>query len=162
MGADVEGFTCNVTNESEVADVIENIVRRFGSIEYLFNNAGYQGDFSPAHTYPVDDFRKVMETNVTGAFIVLKAVAACMVKAKFGRIVNMASRAGTFGPPNMVAYAASKAAVIGLTKNCLKGPCSLQYQGQFHWPCFAGAGSSVGSSGRKSGGIRHPVFQLRS
>ena len=120
MGAKVVTCLCDITSESAVREAIDEIYSELGSIDFLFNNAGYQGEFAPFQNYPVQDFRKVIEINLTGAFLVMHFVVQGMVKARFGRIVNMASRAGTYGPPNMAAYAASKAGLIGLTKTAAK------------------------------------------
>ncbi len=114
-GSEAEGFVCDITDYAAVCDIRDNAVERFGSIDLLFNNAGYQGLFTPADTYPHDDFAKVIEINLVGVFHVLRAVSEVMVGAGGGAIVNTASMAGVAGPPNMVAYAASKAGVIGLT-----------------------------------------------
>ena len=92
----------------------------FGAIHYLFDNAGYQGEFCPTHRYPTDDFARVIEINVVGAFNVLRAVSRTMVEERFGRIVITASRAAMIGPPNMIAYGSSKAAILGMTKTAAK------------------------------------------
>eukprot|EP00668_Euglena_longa_P002904 GGOE01003399.1.p2 GENE.GGOE01003399.1~~GGOE01003399.1.p2 ORF type:complete len:167 (-),score=61.57 GGOE01003399.1:185-685(-) len=70
--------------------------------------------------YPVDDFRQVLEVNVIGIFNVMQQVARQMKQTGGGTIVNTASLAGTRGTPTMVAYVASKAAVIGMTKTAAK------------------------------------------
>ncbi|EME30176.1 Xylitol dehydrogenase [Galdieria sulphuraria] len=107
---------CDVTNYSHVEHVVKAAHDAFGRIDYLFNNAGYQGLFVKAFDYPVDDFEKVLKINTQGIFHFLKAVSTYMVKQGHGAIVNTASQAGVDGAPNMVAYATSKAAVIGMTK----------------------------------------------
>jgi NAD(P)-dependent dehydrogenase (short-subunit alcohol dehydrogenase family) len=88
---------------------------------HLFNNAGYQGEFTALPNYPVADLRKVFDVNVIGVIQVLQHVATAMIAAGIaGTIVNTASMAGVGGAPNMPAYSASKAAVIGLTKSAAK------------------------------------------
>jgi NAD(P)-dependent dehydrogenase (short-subunit alcohol dehydrogenase family) len=119
-GADAAGFICNVTSAEDVDRMVAEVLQRMKTIDFLFNNAGYQGNFAPIQDSDLDDFRKVIEINLTGAYIVLKAVASPMIKNGFGRIVNMASRAGTVGAPNMAAYAASKAGLIGMTRTAAK------------------------------------------
>jgi len=88
----------------------------------LFNNAGYQGAMTPTQDYPVADFQKVMDINVVGTFTVMQAVAKLMIETGGSgySIVNTASMAGLRGTPTMPAYAASKAAIIGLTKSAAK------------------------------------------
>ncbi|MFW6388251.1 MAG: SDR family NAD(P)-dependent oxidoreductase [bacterium] len=115
-GVTVRTYMCDVTDPAVVDSVVGNVVSDFGRIELLFNNAGYQGVFKPAHEYPQDDFRYVTDINVNGVFNVLKSVGAHMVEKGGGCIVNTASMAGVEGPPNMVAYAASKFAVVGITQ----------------------------------------------
>lgn len=91
-----------------------------GSLDYVFNNAGYQGVFARTDEYPEEDFQKVIDINVVGVFHVLKAAAQQLRNMSGGAIVNMASYAGVVGPPNMLAYAASKFAVIGMTQTAAK------------------------------------------
>lgn len=119
-GTALETYPCDVTDSSQVEAMVEAVVERFGRIDYLFNNAGYQGLFVKTPDYPDEDFRKVIDINVMGAFYVLKAVSRRMREAGGGAIVNTASYAGIIGPPNMLAYAASKFAVIGITKTAAK------------------------------------------
>ncbi|MDA3919821.1 MAG: SDR family NAD(P)-dependent oxidoreductase [Salinisphaera sp.] len=119
-GVRVGTFVCDVTDHAAVDRIVGEIESKFAPIDLLFNNAGFQGAFSPVHTYPANDFRQVMEVNVIGAFHVLQRVAAAMVERGFGRIVNTASMAGIGGPPNMAAYGASKFAIVGLTQTAAK------------------------------------------
>lgn len=119
-GAKVEGFVCDVTDSHSVEKARDAVIRTFGSIELLFNNAGYQGEFKPVHQFPTADFEKVMSINVVGVFNVLKAISSHMVEQKQGAIVNTASMAGVGGVPNMAAYCSSKFAVIGLTETASK------------------------------------------
>jgi len=116
-GADVETLAFDVTDERAVADAIAAA----GPLTGLVNNAGYQGVFAPVERYPLDDARRVLEINVLAVLTVLSVVGRTMVAAgKGGSIVNVASMAGVSGAPNMPAYSASKAAVIGLTKAAAK------------------------------------------
>lgn len=119
-GVEVMALHGDVTDAESVRAAIGEALARGGRIDYLFNNAGYQGLFAPADRYPEADFRRVLEVNVLGAFVVLKAVAEVMRHAGGGAIVNTASHAGVAGPPNMVAYAASKFAVVGMTQTAAK------------------------------------------
>ena len=90
-------------------------------LDGLVNNAGYQGVFAATQAYPPDDARRVLDVNVLGALNVLTAVSRRMIEdGRPGSIVNIASMAGVSGAPNMPAYSASKAAVIGLTKAAAK------------------------------------------
>lgn len=119
-GAEPTEVHFDVTDEAAVQRAIESVVNAVGQPDAVFNNAGYQGLFTNLVDYPVEDFRTVMDVNVTGVFNVLKACSQAMLAAgRPGSIVNMASMAST-GAPNMAAYSASKAAVIGLTKSAAK------------------------------------------
>lgn len=111
---------CDITDPDAVENGLNAIEAELGPIDGLFNNVGYQGAFEPTHQYPLDDFKRVMDINVTGAFIVLKAVTARMVKNGGGTVVNTASMAALGGPPNMLAYATSKAALLGMTQTAAK------------------------------------------
>jgi NAD(P)-dependent dehydrogenase (short-subunit alcohol dehydrogenase family) len=113
-------FRCNVTASDDVKKAFAGAVEQFGRIDYVFNNAGYQGAFAKTDEYPEDDFQKVIDINVIGVFHVLKAAAQHLRDVGGGAIVNMASHAGVVGPPNMIAYSASKFAVIGITQTAAK------------------------------------------
>jgi 3-oxoacyl-[acyl-carrier protein] reductase len=88
-----------------------------GGIDIMVNNAGIAGMNTTVADYPVDEWRRVIDLNLTGVFHGCKAVVPGMVKAGYGRIVNIASIAGKEGNPNASAYSASKAGVIALTKS---------------------------------------------
>jgi NAD(P)-dependent dehydrogenase (short-subunit alcohol dehydrogenase family) len=139
-GAEVRPYRCNVTDRAAVAQTVEQIVRDFGRIDLLFNNAGYQGLFQPTQRYPEEDFAAVININVNGFFYVLKAVSAHMVDAGGGAIVNTASMAGVEGPPNMAAYGASKFAVIGLTQTASKDLAPYGIRVNSISPAFMGPG----------------------
>jgi 3-oxoacyl-[acyl-carrier protein] reductase len=81
------------------------------------NNAGIAGPTMPVVEYPVADWKRVIDVDLHGPFLVSRVVVPHMVKAGYGRIVNIASIAGKEGNPNAVAYSASKAGVISLTKS---------------------------------------------
>ncbi|MGB3203311.1 MAG: SDR family NAD(P)-dependent oxidoreductase [Nodosilinea sp.] len=119
-GNPVHRFCCDVTNSEGVARVFAAAIAQTGHLDYVFNNAGYQGVFAKTDDYPEADFQKVMDINAVGVFHVLKASARHLRERGGGAIVNMASHAGVDGPPNMLAYAASKFAVIGMTQTAAK------------------------------------------
>ncbi|MBW4462873.1 MAG: SDR family oxidoreductase [Nodosilinea sp. WJT8-NPBG4] len=118
-GNPVYTVRCDVTDAQEVTDMFAIAVEQVGHLDYVFNNAGYQGAFAKTDEYPEEDFQKVIDINVVGVFHILKTAAQHLRKAG-GAIVNMASHAGVDGPPNMLAYAASKFAVIGMTQTAAK------------------------------------------
>jgi 2-dehydro-3-deoxy-L-rhamnonate dehydrogenase (NAD+) len=107
----------DVSSPSSVEKAVERTLKQLGRIDILVNNAGVAGINTPTVDYPVDEWERVMRINLTSQFLCCRAVAPHMVKAKYGRIVNIASVAGKEGNPNAVAYSASKAGVISLTKS---------------------------------------------
>lgn len=127
------GVTFDVTDEAAVVTAFEGI----GPLGGLVNNAGYQGEFTPVDRYPLDDARRVLEVNVLGVLTVLSAAARVM---EGGAVVNVASMAGVSGAPNMPAYSASKAAVIGLTKAAAKDLAPRGIRVNAVSPAFVGPG----------------------
>jgi NAD(P)-dependent dehydrogenase (short-subunit alcohol dehydrogenase family) len=137
LGAEADGITFDVTDEAEVNAAIEKL----GSLSGLVNNAGYQGVFTAIDSYPLEDARRVVEVNVLGAIIVLAAVGRVMIASGAGgSVVNIASMAGVSGAPNMPAYSASKAAVIGLTKAAAKDLAPDGIRVNAVSPAFVGPG----------------------
>jgi NAD(P)-dependent dehydrogenase (short-subunit alcohol dehydrogenase family) len=134
LGATVTGLTFDVTNEAAVTAS----VRGLGSLGGLVNNAGYQGVFAPIDRYPLEDARRVVEVNVLGAMTVLAAAGRAMGAG--GAVVNIASMAGISGAPNMPAYSASKAAIIGLTKAAAKDLAPNGIRVNAVSPAFVGPG----------------------
>ena len=96
--------------------MVDKILDKFGRIDILINNAGITAD-SLLIRMKEADWDKVIEINLKGAFICLKAVAKPMLKARSGKVVNVASVIGLIGNVGQANYAASKAGIIGLTKS---------------------------------------------
>ncbi len=88
-----------------------------GKIDILINSAGITGATHTVIGYPIESWLKVFDVNVNGLFYCCRAIAALMVEAGYGRIVNISSVAGKEGNPNASSYSASKAAVLGFTKS---------------------------------------------
>lgn len=139
-GADVRSFIADVTNVQSVESLVGSIESAGLSIDFLFNNAGYQGEFQMTQNYPPDDFKRVIEVNLIGAFNVLSVVSRHMVSRKTGAIVNTASMAGVDGPPNMIAYGASKAAIIAMTQSAAKDLAPFGIRVNAISPAFMGPG----------------------
>jgi len=113
----VSGDAVDVAEEKSVAQGTAAAIAALGKIDILVNNAGIAGANAPTVDYPVDEWERVIRVNLTSQFLTCRAVAPHMVKQNYGRIVNIASIAGKEGNPNAVAYSASKAGVISLTKS---------------------------------------------
>lgn len=107
----------DVTDQASVERATAKTLADMGKIDVLVNNAGIAGMNAPTVDYPVGEWERVLRVNLTSQFLCCRAVAPHMVKAGYGRIVNIASVAGKEGNPNAVAYSASKAGVISLTKS---------------------------------------------
>lgn len=116
---DIQVFTsvCDVRNEDQVKAFIDGTVEHFGQLDAAVNNAGVD----PAHNLladtPLEDYQRTMDINVQGVFLCMKHQIRHMQALGGGAICNIASVAGVGGAPFMSAYAASKHAVIGLTKS---------------------------------------------
>jgi NAD(P)-dependent dehydrogenase (short-subunit alcohol dehydrogenase family) len=110
----------DVADGPSVQKAARLILERTGKIEILVNNAGIAGMAAPLWEQLEDDWDRVIAVNLKGTFNWCRAVIGQMREGKYGRIVNIASIAGKEGNPNMTAYSASKAAVIGFTKSFAK------------------------------------------
>ena len=106
----------DVSNSDSVQAAVNRTLQDLGKIDVLVNNAGVAGMNVPTVDYPIEEWERVLRINLTSQFLCCRAVAPHMVKAKYGRIVNIASVAGKEGNPNAVAYSASKGALLQFTK----------------------------------------------
>ncbi len=106
----------DVTKAEEVDDVVRQVVSEFGRLDLLVNNAGITRDGLLLRMSD-DQWRSVLEVNLTGAFLCSRAAAKVMLRQRSGRIINMASVVGIMGNAGQANYAASKAGLIGLTKS---------------------------------------------
>ncbi|MCB1479790.1 MAG: SDR family oxidoreductase [Rhodobiaceae bacterium] len=107
----------DVSNPESVTAALTETLMQLGRIDIAVNNAGITGPNTTTWTYPPEEWDRVMAINLTGPFLVCRAVAPIMIEHGYGRIVNVASIAGKEGNPNAVAYSSSKAGVIALTKS---------------------------------------------
>jgi NAD(P)-dependent dehydrogenase (short-subunit alcohol dehydrogenase family) len=109
----------DVTDPTSVAALFASAVARFGRVDLLFNNAGTGAPPTPLEDLPVEQWRRVVDTNLTGAFLCAQAAFRHMKTQhpRGGRIINNGSIAATTPRPHMVAYTASKHGVAGLTKS---------------------------------------------
>ena len=112
----VSGLKCNVSDVHSVENAINSSKDILGSIDIVVNNAGISGPNVTSWEYPIESWQEVIDTNLTGTFLISRAVIPFMLETGYGRIVNIASVAGKDGNPKAPAYSASKAGVIALTK----------------------------------------------
>ncbi|ADP78833.1 SDR family NAD(P)-dependent oxidoreductase [Pseudofrankia inefficax] len=115
-GTPVLALGLDVTDPDAATDVVAAAVRTFGKLDLAVNNAGISLPRHPIEKIPVDDWRRVVETNLNGVFYCMRAELPAMLAAGGGSIVNMASVLGLVGFADTAAYVAAKHGVIGLTK----------------------------------------------
>jgi NAD(P)-dependent dehydrogenase (short-subunit alcohol dehydrogenase family) len=117
-GFAVESALCDVSKPAEVQAVVDKTMAAFGQVDILVNNAGISWGEAP-ESMPVEKWQKVLEVNLTGAFLFSQSAGREMLKRQYGRIINIASIAGlhvSVNGPHYVGYASSKAGLMGLTR----------------------------------------------
>ena len=115
-GGDAIGVAADVTDEGEVRAMVAAASDTYGRLDALVNNAGVEGPVRPLTETDADHFDRVLAVNVRGVFLGMKHAAPVIAAQGGGAIVNLSSVAGLGGTPGIVAYGASKHAVIGVTK----------------------------------------------
>ena len=116
VGPRATAIVCDVTQRSQVDDMVARIKKDFGQPLILINNAGIAGSAKLSDTTD-DMWDAMLRTNATGAFYCMRALVPHMVEAKWGRVINIASIAARAGAAYIAAYAASKHALLGLTRS---------------------------------------------
>ena len=119
LGRESLAFKADVTDSSQVQDMVDKILDKFNKIDILINNAGITKD-NLLLRMSEDDWDKVIAVNLKGTFVCTKLVSKVMLKQRFGKMVNLASIIGIIGNAGQANYAASKAGIIGLTKSVAK------------------------------------------
>jgi 3-oxoacyl-[acyl-carrier protein] reductase len=119
IGRDAAGFACDVADTASVTAMVESVEKAFGQIDILVNNAGLTRD-NILFRIKDDDWDAVLDANLRGAFVAIRAASRGMMKRRWGRIINIASVVGIIGNKGQANYAASKAGLIGLTKSVAK------------------------------------------
>jgi len=115
FGRKVIGIAADATKPDDVDRVVARALAEFGKIDILINNAGINIR-GPIEELSLDQFEQVMATNVTGPWLMCRAVAPHMKKAKYGRVINISSTLGAVGVAGRTPYASSKGAVVMMTK----------------------------------------------
>ncbi len=114
-GGTAEPIACDVTDSSRVGEVVDEVVKLWGTLNMLVNNAGITRD-NVIIRMKDEQWDAVININLRGTFLFTRAAARPMMKNRDGRIINIASVSGLMGNPGQVNYSASKAGVIGLTR----------------------------------------------
>jgi 3-oxoacyl-[acyl-carrier protein] reductase len=114
-GGTAEGYAADVAKTEDVQRVVDEVEAKFQRIHILVNNAGITRD---GLVLRMDDsaWQDVIDTNLKGTFLFCRAVGACMIRARYGRIINISSVSGLMGNPGQANYSASKAGIIGFSK----------------------------------------------
>lgn len=116
MGVEAMTVQANVADEASVAEMVASVNNRLGPIDMLVNNAGIFEYVDHQHT-TLDHWKRTIDVNLTGLYLVTWAVKEQMIRRKFGRIVNMSSISALRPRPYGIAYAASKAGMIAFTQS---------------------------------------------
>ena len=119
LSPEARGFACDVSDVASVTALVAAVEEAFGSIDILVNNAGLTRDNIMLRLKD-DDWDAVLDANLRGAFVAIRAATRGMMKRRWGRIINISSVVGLVGNKGQTNYAASKAGLIGLTKAVAK------------------------------------------
>lgn len=141
-GGEATFIRTDVTREADVAALVGKTLATYGRLDAAFNNAGVEGKSGPLHEQTVKNYQQIMNANVLGVFLSLKHEIPVMLQNGGGSIVNNSSVAGLVGFPGATLYAASKHAVLGLTKSS-----ALEY-----------AAKGLRINAVSPGGIETPMF----
>ncbi|MCE3028423.1 GolD/DthD family dehydrogenase [Salinicola sp. DM10] len=116
LGAEVLALACDVTDPASIDTALQAAIEAFGSVDILVNSAGIV-DLAPAEALSRDAWTRTLDVNLTGSFLMAQAVGRGMIESGHGgRIINLASQAGSVALEGHVAYCAAKFGVIGMTK----------------------------------------------
>ncbi|MDO8480023.1 MAG: SDR family NAD(P)-dependent oxidoreductase [Candidatus Rokubacteria bacterium] len=124
IGGGAIALGADVTKASEVESAVSRVVQEWGRLDILVNNAGITGRSFPIWELSDEDWRRVIDADLTSVFLCCRAAVKVMLRQGSGRIINIASIAGKEGNATLVPYSAAKAGVIGLTKALAKEVCT--------------------------------------
>ena len=154
-GIDAKGYICDVTDEEQVKKMVADIEKELGVIDILVNNAGIIKRI-PMTEMSVDDFKQVVDIDLTAPFIVSKAVIPGMIKKGQGKIINICSMMSELGRETVSAYAAAKGGLKMLTRNICSeyGEYNIQCNGL--GPGYIATPQTAPLRERQADGSRHP------
>ena len=155
LGIDAKGYLCDVTNEEDVKAMVADIEKTLGVIDILVNNAGIIKRI-PMVDMKVEEFRQVIDIDLTAPFIVSKAVIPAMIKKGHGKIINICSMMSELGRETVSAYAAAKGGLKMLTRNIASeyGEYNIQCNGI--GPGYIATPQTAPLRERQPDGSRHP------
>ena len=119
LSPDARGFACEIGEPASIVSLVDSVEREMGAIDILVNNAGINRD-NVLFRMKDEDWDAVIDANLRGAFVAIRAVSRGMMKRRWGRVITIASVVGVVGNKGQANYAASKAGLIGLTKTVAK------------------------------------------
>lgn len=154
-GFRARGFVCDVTDERSVDQMIHTVETKIGAVDILVNNAGMIKRI-PMTEMSVGDFRRVIDVDLTGAFIMSKAVIPSMMKRGGGKIINVCSMMSELGRETVSAYAAAKGGLKMLTKNIASEYGAYNIQCNGIGPGYIATPQTAPLRERKPDGERHP------
>ncbi|MBZ4673984.1 MAG: Gluconate 5-dehydrogenase [Spirochaeta sp.] len=154
-GIEAKGYVCDVTDEKAVAETTEKIIKDLGPVDILVNNAGIIRRV-PMHEMSAEEWRKVIDIDLTAPFIVSKAVLPGMMERKSGKIINICSMMSELGRETVAAYAAAKGGLKMLTRNICSeyGKYNIQCNGI--GPGYIATPQTAPLRERQADGSRHP------
>lgn len=116
LGGEASFIQADVTIEADVEQLVEKVIKTYEKVDVLFNNAGISG-IGVLHDIELEDWKKVINVNINGVFLVSKHIIPHMIKQQNGSVINMSSCIAEIGLANRASYAATKGAVLALTKS---------------------------------------------
>ena len=155
LGVEAKGYVCDVCDEEAVGKMVADIEKELGVIDILVNNAGIIRRI-PMTEMSVDEFRKVVDTDLNAPFIMSKAVIPSMIKKGHGKIINICSLMSELGRETVSAYAAAKGGLKMLTRNICSefGEANIQCNGI--GPGYIATSQTAPLRERQADGSRHP------
>ena len=158
-GIEAHGYLCDVTDEVHVQQLVAEIEKTLGTIDILVNNAGIIKRI-PMCDMTTDEFRKVVDVDLVGPFIVSKAVIPGMIKKGHGKIINICSMMSELGRETVSAYAAAKGGLKMLTRNICSefGGANIQCNGI--GPGYIATPQTAPLREKQPDGSRHPFDQF--